>query len=80
MLSGRMSFNPCATPGGTQLAPFRIHLPDAVIGDLQTRSRATCRPETETADEWSQHEPLARPWALCRHPGLALARSRAEPM
>ena len=60
MLSGRMSFKPCATPGGTQLAPFRIHLPDAVIGDLQTRSRATCRPETETADEWSQHEPLAR--------------------
>ena len=51
----------------TELTPFRIDVPDAVLTDLRDRLRRTRWPEAETVDDWSQGIPLAYVQDLCRY-------------
>ena len=50
---------------GTEVTPFRIEVPDAVLDDLRTRLRATRWPERETVADWSQGIPLGWVQEMC---------------
>ncbi|MBO0864828.1 MAG: alpha/beta fold hydrolase [Mycobacterium sp.] len=43
----------------SDVRPFRIDVPDAVLGDLRARLARTRWPEAECVDDWSQGMPLA---------------------
>ncbi|MGA9278736.1 epoxide hydrolase family protein [Ilumatobacter sp.] len=43
----------------SEIRPFTIDVPDAVLDDLRQRLVNTRWPETETVDDWSQGTPLA---------------------
>ncbi len=42
----------------TDITPFKIEIPDAVLEDLRMRLRLSRLPEAETPDDWSQGIPL----------------------
>jgi pimeloyl-ACP methyl ester carboxylesterase len=46
-------------PDDASLRPFRIDVPDEVLGDLRERLARTRWPEAETVDDWSQGAPLS---------------------
>ena len=43
----------------SEIRPYRIEVPDAVLDDLRERLARTRWPEAETVDDWSQGIPLA---------------------
>jgi epoxide hydrolase len=47
--------------------PFRIDVPDEVLGDLRHRLCETRWPEAEVVDDWSQGAPLAWIQDMCRY-------------
>jgi pimeloyl-ACP methyl ester carboxylesterase len=49
------------------ITPFTIHVPDAVLDDLQARLRNTRWPEAELVDDWSQGIPLSYVQDVCRY-------------
>ncbi|HEY3701592.1 MAG TPA: epoxide hydrolase, partial [Acidimicrobiales bacterium] len=51
----------------TEITPFRIDVPEAVLTDLRDRLRRTRWPEAETVDDWSQGIPLTYMQDLCRY-------------
>jgi pimeloyl-ACP methyl ester carboxylesterase len=51
----------------TEVTPFRIDVPEAVLTDLRDRLGRTRWPEAETVDDWSQGIPLAYMQDLCRY-------------
>jgi epoxide hydrolase len=50
-----------------EVAPFRIEVPQAALGDLRARLAGTRWPEAETVDDWSQGVPLSYLRELCHH-------------
>jgi pimeloyl-ACP methyl ester carboxylesterase len=50
-----------------EVAPFRIEVPQDILGDLRARLAGTRWPEAETVDDWSQGVPLSYLRELCRH-------------
>ena len=51
----------------TDIHPFKIAVPDAVLDDLRARLRHTRWPEAEPVTDWSQGAPLAWIQAMCRY-------------
>jgi pimeloyl-ACP methyl ester carboxylesterase len=51
----------------TELAPYRIDVPDAELEQLRARLRNARWPEREPVDDWTQGVPLAYLRDLCRH-------------
>ena len=51
----------------SEIRPFRIHVAEADLVDLQRRLRATRWPEAECVDDWSQGVPLAYAQELATH-------------
>jgi epoxide hydrolase len=50
-----------------EVAPFRIEVPQDILGDLRARLAGTRWPEAETVADWSQGVPLGYLRELCRH-------------
>jgi pimeloyl-ACP methyl ester carboxylesterase len=51
----------------SEIAAFRIEIPESELGDLRERLRRTRWPEAETVDDWSQGVPLAYVRELCSY-------------
>ncbi len=51
----------------SDIRPFTIDIPGAVIDDLRTRLIATRWPEAETPDDWSQGIPLSYTQSIVEH-------------
>ncbi len=51
----------------TDIHPFKIAVPDAVLADLRARLHPTRWPEAEPVTDWSQGAPLAWIQAMCRY-------------
>ncbi|MER6593471.1 epoxide hydrolase [Micromonospora purpureochromogenes] len=56
-----------ARTGAAEVRPFNIEVPEADLGDLRARIRATRWPEKETVDDDSQGVPLALMQDLARY-------------
>jgi epoxide hydrolase len=52
---------------GSEIAPFRIEVPEAELADLRRRLRQTRWPEPEPVAGWSQGVPLAYLRDLCAY-------------
>jgi pimeloyl-ACP methyl ester carboxylesterase len=50
---------------GSEIAPFRIEVPEAALADLRLRLRQTRWPQPEPVPDWSQGVPLAYLRDLC---------------
>ncbi len=51
----------------TEIRPFTIDVPDAVLDDLRDRLQRTRWPEAELVDDWSQGIPLAYVREVCEY-------------
>ena len=51
----------------TDIRPFAIAVPDAVLADLKSRLRNTRWPEAEVVEDWSQGAPLKWIQDICRY-------------
>ena len=54
-------------PGDTTIRPFTVEIPEADLGDLRARIRATRFPDKETVDDDSQGVPLSLMQDLARY-------------